>query len=130
MEGRRSLALSEAGRDPESTVAVIESPSIKTMASGETRGYNAGKKIQGHKRPMTGDADAFPSTVHVHTCQYPGSGWRAGSHPGHAGRDTDGYEAVCRRRIARTLTHCGKETIKRMTNIESCSKIYDFTGTI
>ena len=40
----------QAGRDPEPSLAIIDSPSVKgTRNSGEV-GYDAGKKIQGVKR--------------------------------------------------------------------------------
>jgi putative transposase len=40
----------ELGRDPEPSVGIMDSQSIKTMMSGEERGFDGGKQIKGRKR--------------------------------------------------------------------------------
>ena len=47
----------EEGRDPEPTAAVIDSQSVKADATvvADTRGYDAGKKINGRKRHIAVD---------------------------------------------------------------------------
>ena len=48
-------------------MAVIDSPSVKTMESGGARGYDAGKKIRGRKRHIAEGVEGFPIAIHVHT---------------------------------------------------------------
>lgn len=44
-----------AGRAPEPTAAILDSQSVKTTDVGGTRGYDAGKKINGRKRHLLVD---------------------------------------------------------------------------
>ena len=59
MEALRPMARRKAGRGPKPTVAVIDSPSVKTTESGGPCGYYAGKKIKGRKRPITVEMEVF-----------------------------------------------------------------------
>ena len=65
MEALRPMARRKAGRGPKPTVAVIDSPSVKTTESGGPCGYYAGKKIKGHKRPITVETECLLIAVHV-----------------------------------------------------------------
>jgi putative transposase len=40
----------ELGRDPEPSVGILDSQSVKTVMSGEERGFDGGKQIKGRKR--------------------------------------------------------------------------------
>ena len=54
-----------AGKDPEPTVAMIDSQSVRTTELAETRGFDGHKKIKGHKRHVAADTLGIPLVVKV-----------------------------------------------------------------
>jgi putative transposase len=54
-----------AGKDPEPTVAMIDSQSVKTTELAESRGFDGHKKIKGHKRHVAADTLGIPLVVKV-----------------------------------------------------------------
>lgn len=59
------------GKKRTPTVAIIDSQSMRTAEGGEERGYNAGKKIAGLKRPLAIDTLGMILTVVL-----PGAYWQ------------------------------------------------------
>jgi putative transposase len=55
MDMLRRLVRTIAGKHPEPTAAVIDSQSVKTVSSGEARGYDVGKQVKGRKRHIAVD---------------------------------------------------------------------------
>lgn len=53
----RRITRERAGREASPTAGVIDSQSVKASAPGAQRGYDAGKKIVGHKRHIAVDTD-------------------------------------------------------------------------
>ena len=45
----------ELGRDPEPSVAIVDSQSVKTVSHGEERGYDTAKQVKGRKRHLVVD---------------------------------------------------------------------------
>ena len=56
----------QAGRDPEPSAAIIDSQSVKATRTTGSRGYDAGKKINGRKRHLLVDTLGLLLAVVVH----------------------------------------------------------------
>jgi len=65
-ELRIEVRVSE-GKDPEPSAAIVDSQSVKTTESSGTRGYDAGKKVNGIKRHIVVDTLGLILKVVVHT---------------------------------------------------------------
>ncbi len=57
----------QAGRDPEPSAAIIDSQSVKATRTAGTRGYDAGKKINGTKRHLMVDTLGLLIVAVVHS---------------------------------------------------------------
>ena len=53
------------GREPAPTAVVVDSQSVKTTEAGGPRGFDAGKKIKGRKRPVAVDTLGLPIECQV-----------------------------------------------------------------
>ena len=54
------------GRDASPSAAIIDSQSVKTTEAGGSRGYDAGKKINGRKRHVLVDTDGRGLVLEPH----------------------------------------------------------------
>jgi transposase len=62
------MAAREAeGKDAAPTVVIVDSQSIKTTEAGGPKGYDAGKKVKGRKRPIAVDTFGLPIKCQVTT---------------------------------------------------------------
>lgn len=59
----------QKGKDQYPTVGLIDSQSCKTSIIGGSRGYDAGKKINGRKRHLVVDTLGFPCCIIVHSAK-------------------------------------------------------------
>jgi putative transposase len=62
----RKLARQALNRDPEPSISVLDSQSVKTTEAGGERGYDGEKKVNGRKRQFWVDTNGFLLRVLVH----------------------------------------------------------------
>ena len=71
------LAREAAGREAQPTAGIVDSQSVKTSESGGSRGYDAGKKINGRKRHVLVDTLGFLLRGIVHPTDVQDRDWLA-----------------------------------------------------
>ena len=59
----------QAGRNPDPSAACIDSQSVKTPGAAQETGYDAGKKVKGHKRTILVDTMGLLLCVKVHSAK-------------------------------------------------------------
>jgi transposase len=59
----RKLARQALDRDPEPSISVLDSQSVKTTEADGERSYDGGKKVNGRKRQFWVDVDGFLAPV-------------------------------------------------------------------
>jgi len=59
----RKLARQALNRDPEPSISVLDSQSVKTTEADGERSYDGGKKVNGRKRQFWVDVDGFLAPV-------------------------------------------------------------------
>ena len=56
----------DRGKNAEPSAVMIDSQSVETAQTAETRGFDGNKKVKGRKRHVVSDTLGFPSIVKVH----------------------------------------------------------------
>jgi putative transposase len=69
---RTEVRLAE-GREAEPGAAILDSQSVKTTRKRRLHGYDAGKKVSGHKRHLLVDTLGLVIAVVVHAANISGS---------------------------------------------------------
>jgi putative transposase len=60
------------GREPEPSVGIVDSQSVKTTGvGGEARGFDGGKKVRGRKRHILVDTEGLVVEARVHSAKVP-----------------------------------------------------------
>jgi PHD/YefM family antitoxin component YafN of YafNO toxin-antitoxin module len=57
------------GRNTSSTFLIVDAQSVKNTDTAEQKGYDAGKKVSGIKRPIAVDTQGRPHAITVTTAE-------------------------------------------------------------